>query len=126
MILNYFMKKEEHLVTKAREEKRSEEQKLDEKMSNFQPTVAVVAANSIESQLLKNSLHNKTFPQYGDDTIPQIVSKQSTQSLYKEQVLRVALSQARMILNPMAEILSLWNDRTELNGCLHIPLHPSQ
>jgi transcription elongation factor SPT6 len=30
-----------------------------------------------------------------------------------------------MLLNPTAEILSLWNERTELNGCLHIPLHPS-
>lgn len=31
-----------------------------------------------------------------------------------------------MILNPTAEILSLWNERNELNGCLHIPLHPSK
>ena len=70
MILNYFTKKEDHLVTKAREEKRIEEQTLDLKISQFNPSVAVVAANSIESQRLKNILHGKCFSQYGDDTIP--------------------------------------------------------
>ncbi|EAR82689.2 zinc knuckle protein (macronuclear) [Tetrahymena thermophila SB210] len=137
MILNYFTKKEDQLSTKARLEKTQEEHELEIKFKSFGPQLIVVAANSIESQRLKNLLHQKyeksqSYIQYGDDTIPQIVAKQPTIQgpgntlQFKDSVLRVALSQGRILLNPTAEILSLWNDNVQQNGCLHIPLHPSQ
>jgi hypothetical protein len=31
-----------------------------------------------------------------------------------------------MILNPTSEILVLWSERTNENGCLHIPLNISK
>ncbi len=49
MILSFFNKSDEYLITKARHDKKTEEQLLQDKINKYRPTLVVVAANSIES-----------------------------------------------------------------------------
>ena len=59
--------------------------------------------------------------------MPRLVAKKRLiQGYVEEETILEALSMARLKQNPMAEIISLWNEEIGKNGVLSMNLHPYQ
>ncbi len=55
-----------------------------------------------------------------------IAKKKLTEGHIDEESIIEAISMARLKKNPMAEIISLWNEKLSKNGILSMNLHPYQ
>ena len=92
----------------------------------------MISANQPDCLKLRSDLRQQSFSGWitvADSSVPQIyaLSAKSEQQLPEvPSVLREAISLARFKLNPLAEVLNIWHERPEQNGCLSINLHPLQ
>jgi len=91
------------------------------------PDLIVISANQPECLRIRADMREqhseKVWVSVADTTVPHIysLSDKSQQQLPETPtILREAISLARLKLNSLAEILNIWSDKVEENGCLHI------
>ncbi|CAK85170.1 unnamed protein product (macronuclear) [Paramecium tetraurelia] len=132
-IFNYLTQDERR--TEMLEQIRKEQVLLDSFFEKYKPDLVVISANHSDCLKLRADLRKK-YKQtssvqitLADSQISRIYSmseKSNLQSPDTPQILKEAISLARYKLNPMAEVLNLWSDAIDKNGCLHLNLHPLQ
>ncbi|CAD8044839.1 unnamed protein product [Paramecium primaurelia] len=132
-IFNYLTQDERR--TEMLEQIRNEQALLDNFFVKYKPDLIVISANHSDCLKLRNNLLKK-YQQtssvritLADSQISRIYSMSEKSNLQLPdipQILKEAISLARYKLNPMAEVLNLWSDSIDKNGCLHLDLHPLQ
>lgn len=55
-----------------------------------------------------------------------MIARKDNKSSSLPEEIKICISVARIMQNPIAETLNLWNDNVRHNGCLKIPFHPLQ
>ncbi|CAD8053042.1 unnamed protein product [Paramecium sonneborni] len=117
------------------EQIRKEQALLDNFFEKYKPDLVVISANHSDCLKLRVDLRKKyqqtssVWITLADSQISRIYSmseKSNSQLPDIPPILKEAISLARYKLNPMAEVLNLWSDSIDKNGCLHLNLHPLQ
>ncbi|CAD8061008.1 unnamed protein product [Paramecium sonneborni] len=117
------------------EQIRKEQALLDNFFEKYKPDLVVISANHSDCLRLRVDLRKKyqqtssVWITLADSQISRIYSmseKSNSQLPDIPPILKEAISLARYKLNPMAEVLNLWSDSIDKNGCLHLNLHPLQ
>ncbi|CAK75280.1 unnamed protein product (macronuclear) [Paramecium tetraurelia] len=132
-IFNYLTQDERR--TEMLEQIRKEQALLDNFFEKYKPDLVVISANHSDCLKLRADLRKKyqqtssVWITLADSQISRIYSMSEKSNLQLPdipQILKEAISLARYKLNPMAEVLNLWSDAIDKNGCLHLNLHPLQ
>ncbi|CAD8139509.1 unnamed protein product [Paramecium pentaurelia] len=132
-IFNYLTQDEKR--TEMLEQIRKEQALLDNFFEKYKPDNVVISANHSDCLKLRNNLLKKyqqtssVWITLADSQISRIYSMSEKSNLQLPdipQILKEAISLARYKLNPMAEVLNLWSDSIDKNGCLHFNQHPLQ
>ncbi|CAD8043009.1 unnamed protein product [Paramecium primaurelia] len=132
-IFNYLTQDERR--TDMLEQIRKEQALLDNFFEKYKPDLVVISSNHSDCLKLRADLRKKyqqtssVWITLADSQISRIYSMSEKSNLQLPEIppiLKEAISLARYKLNPMAEVLNLWNDSIDKNGCLHLNLHPLQ
>ena len=123
-----------------------DKEEFDKFMTKHKPDVVVISANCLEAKRIKQMIAEYKDTEltmrkeagedirlqwitYGDNIVPQLFSKTTkAEKEFKDfpTLIKEAISLARMIQNPMAEVLNLWTHKLEDNAIFYIPFHPLQ
>jgi len=125
---------------------RKDKEEFDKFIMKYKPDVITISANCLEAKRIKQMIADykdtelKTRSEngediripwitYGDNIVPQLFAK--TKKADKEFkdfpiLIKEAVSLARMMQNPMAEVLNLWSNKFDDNPIFYIPVHPLQ
>jgi transcription elongation factor SPT6 len=135
-VFNYLTLSKQQLQTRPdlADLRKSESDYLEAIFQQYQPDLIVISANQpeclrIRADLREQWANQRPWISVADTTVPHIfsLSDRAQQQLPETPaILREAISLARLKLNPLAEILNVWSDNSDENGCLHIQLHPMQ
>ena len=123
-----------------------DKEEFDKFIVKFKPDVIAISANCLEAKRIKQMIADykdtelKTRSEngediripwitYGDNIVPQLFAK--TKKAEKEfkgfpTLIKEAVSLARLMQNPMAEVLNLWANKIDDNPVFFIPMHPLQ
>ena len=110
---------------------------LCDPIDEYKPELIIVAANCRQAITLREGLRKsrddlrsgrKEFCALEDYEMCSKISKYHMMKgeANEERAILEAISLCRLKQNAMAEILSIWNEKIEENGCLMLNLHPLQ
>lgn len=110
---------------------------ITDPIEEFKPELIVVAANCRQALTLRKQLRETKgnarqergeFCALGDYEICSKIAKYQTfkTGTNEERAVLEAIALCRLEQNAMAEILNLWSEKIDDNGCLMLNLHPLQ
>lgn len=123
-----------------------DKEEFDKFITKHKPDVIAISANCLEAKRIKQMIVDYKDTEltrrkengediripwitYGDNIVPHLFSKTSkAEKEFKDfpPLIKEAISLARMMQNPMAEVLNLWSYKIEENPIFYIPFHPLQ
>lgn len=121
-------------------------EEFDKFIMKHKPDVIAISANCLEAKRVKQMIvdykdselatrHkngekiNIPWITYGDNIVPQLFAKTAkSEKEFRDYplIIKEAISLARLMQNPMVEVLNLWTYKLEENPVFYIPFHPMQ